>query len=122
MGKSDGKMVAVRLDAGELDALEKLARVAKLPSISEAMRLAIRLAPAGLAAQTIERVDELAAQVRALADGLEAATKPLELDALFAHLRESNMTMAEYFQRHLDTTAPSGGFGKDDPRKTKAKK
>ncbi len=59
-------MIAVRLDGEEIEALEKLQRIAGVDNNSDAIRLAIRVAPSGLAAHLLADVAKLRESLRSL--------------------------------------------------------
>jgi Arc/MetJ-type ribon-helix-helix transcriptional regulator len=57
--RDNEKLVAVRLSAEEIEALEKMVRIGVAPTVSEAIRVAIRLVPVGLATKVLEDIDGL---------------------------------------------------------------
>lgn len=75
MAPDDGKMIAVRLEAEEVEALEKLMRIGLTKNLSEGIRMAIRMLPAGLMAQFQDKQAELARMMRGLTEDVERVSK-----------------------------------------------
>ncbi len=72
----DEKLVAVRLSAEELEALEKMVKIGVAANTSEAIRLAVRLAPVGLATKVVADIEALKDKV----EGISAQLTKVDLD------------------------------------------
>lgn len=67
----DGQVVAARLSADEVETLERIVRAGFASSTSEAIRLAIRVAPMGLSARVVDDIDALKRKVDELSNQLQ---------------------------------------------------
>ena len=69
--KPAARTIAVRLDSDEIIALDKMVSAGFAANTSEAIRLAIKVAPLGLSQKVEADLNALASQTRALATQLE---------------------------------------------------
>ena len=79
MTKTEGKMMAVRLDANEVEVLEKAVKLGAATSTSEAIRIGIRYLPRALADKFLE--EDMPALMWQI-DDLKTSLSEVQLKAL----------------------------------------